>query len=120
MILKLLPAGVAAAVWAALSAKLVGIQMNVLQWAGTANAGPSPQLAEAAFRVTTTAMLVLFAEGFVRGMTPAIVGLANYHRSRRQVTDDEQLRLSRLLRENRRSQSRPPAAPNVVEPDGNT
>ncbi len=75
VVLQAWPAVLAGAVWLGVCATLVGMQIRVLQWAGTHEPATNPALAEKAFYVCSAAIVLLVAEGLVRTLARGISGI---------------------------------------------
>jgi hypothetical protein len=107
---KSLPAYTAGALWFALCTVLVVSTIKVLKWAGTANAGPNPDLAEDSFTTAAIAICVLVVEAYVMGFAKAVKGqrltLRHY---RAGSTAEERQQLDELIRRSARSSATPPS-----------
>jgi hypothetical protein len=81
MVLQTWHLALAIIVWCILDAFLIQVQLGVLEWAGTKNAGPDPALAQKAAIVTAVGVFVVFIEGMFRALWTALHGLRENKRT---------------------------------------
>ncbi|MEU6681184.1 hypothetical protein [Streptomyces sp. NPDC046925] len=103
---------VAGLIWFLTCANLIVIQLRVLRWAGTVDAGPDPDLARGAFTWVAIGVVLLFIEGYVGGFVGARRKAQQARRVySRQYTEDERIGLNQKVREATRSEPTPSTAP---------
>lgn len=108
-----LPVLLATTVWFAICVMLVRAQVDILEWAGTAEAsGAAPQLARDCFYVTAGSLTALVFEGFISAFS---AGLKEQRRDRRafeqQYTKQERRELRRQARDAHLPPPPPPPSP---------
>lgn len=116
-LLKVLPALLASFVWFALCFQILGSQLLMLEWIGTANAGSDPALAERSFRVTAISIVVLVAEGYFATVAGFVVKARRAKRSHRALyTLDERVHLYNAVRAARPLTPAPTPSPPTGSP----
>ncbi|MER6433042.1 hypothetical protein ABT272_35765 [Streptomyces sp900105245] len=108
MMMRSFPLVAAGGIWATVCVVLISVQLKVLQWAGTANAGPNPELARRAFEVTAVSIIFLLVEGYMGGLVKAYNKGQELRRAyREQYTDEERAELQRKIRSALRPEAQP-------------
>ncbi|MCX5246986.1 hypothetical protein OG895_17400 [Streptomyces sp. NBC_00201] len=99
-------------IWFFTCGNLIVVQLRVLRWAGTAGAGPNPDLAQDAFNWVAIGVVLLFIEGYVGGFVRARRKAQQARKAYSlHYTNEERIGLDQKVREAARSESAPSAAP---------
>ncbi|MEV6758217.1 hypothetical protein [Streptomyces sp. NPDC051214] len=118
VLLKGFPPYLATGLWVLVCAVLVFVQAHVLRWAAMENKPKGAKLAETSFWVVVIAVVILVAEGLIRGLLEAQVNTLRVQRRLAPYSRTERHVMEQALKEYRRtgqlpapSASHPPSTP---------